>query len=119
MPGGEIRDESRRPIRITLAHAGYFLSAMRNALLLPACGEKVGMRGPFGRAQNRGGAPSPAALRVATSPRTRGEVSACGSCAWRAFFRKAQRAKHLIHRHKFKSFDFAAAMTITAPSRSS
>jgi hypothetical protein len=26
-------------------------------LLLPACGEKVGMRGPFGSAQNRGGRP--------------------------------------------------------------
>jgi hypothetical protein len=33
------------------------------------------MRGPFGWAQNRGGAPSPAALRAATSPRTRGEVN--------------------------------------------
>ena len=31
----------------------------RNDLLLPACGEKVGMRGPFRWAQNRGSAPSP------------------------------------------------------------
>jgi len=31
----------------------------RDHLLLPACGEKVGMRGPFRRAQNRGSAPSP------------------------------------------------------------
>jgi len=45
-------------------------------LLLPACGEKVGMRGPLRWAQNRGSAPSPAALRASTSPRTaaRGEV---------------------------------------------
>ena len=59
-------------------------------LLLPARGEKVGMRGPlrwaenrrdisnaisFLRiAQNRGEAPSPSSLRSSTSPRTRGEV---------------------------------------------
>ena len=49
------------------------------ALLLPACGEKVGMRGPLRwarncGAQNRGEAPSPSSLRSSTSPRTRGEV---------------------------------------------
>ena len=32
------------------------------------------MRGPFGSAQNCGGAPSPGLLRNPTSPRTRGEV---------------------------------------------
>ncbi len=47
-------------------------------LLLPACGEKVGMRGPNRwaqncSAQNRGNAPSPS-LR-STSPRARGEVN--------------------------------------------
>jgi len=44
----------------------------RADLLLPACGEKVGMRGRFRQAQNRGNAPSPAALRAATSPRAAG-----------------------------------------------
>jgi hypothetical protein len=52
------------------------------------------MRGPFSWAQNRGGAPSPGLLCNPTSPRARGEVSACESCAQRAFFRKAQRVKH-------------------------
>ncbi len=47
--------------------------------LLPACGEKVGMRGHLrwaqtSGAQNRGEAPSPSSLRSSTSPRTRGEV---------------------------------------------
>jgi putative tryptophan/tyrosine transport system substrate-binding protein len=48
----------------------------RADLLLPACGEKVGMRGPFRWAQNRGKAPSPAALGATTSPRAagRGEI---------------------------------------------
>src|SRR5579862_5386419 len=60
------------------------------SLLLPACGEKVGMRGRLResehmekpprraeigfsvlRAQTRGEAPSPAALRASTSPRKR------------------------------------------------
>src|SRR6478672_1472634 len=44
------------------------------ALPLPACGERVGVRGPLRGAQNRGEAPSPAALRATTSPRARGEV---------------------------------------------
>ena len=39
--------------------ATYFVRQRPMRLLLPACGEKVGMRGLFGRAQNRGGAPSP------------------------------------------------------------
>ena len=38
------------------------------------------MRGPFGQAQNRGGAPSPAALRAATY-RTLGEVRPVGPWA--------------------------------------
>jgi hypothetical protein len=37
----------------------------RNLLLLPACGEKVGMRGPFRRAQDRGNAPSPSLAELA------------------------------------------------------
>jgi hypothetical protein len=44
----------------------------RCALLLPACGEKVGMRGRFRSAQARGHAPSPGLLRNPTSPRTAG-----------------------------------------------
>jgi putative tryptophan/tyrosine transport system substrate-binding protein len=45
-------------------------------LLLPACGERVGVRGPFRQAQNCGGAPSPGLLRNPTSPRAagRGEI---------------------------------------------
>jgi hypothetical protein len=39
--------------------ATYFVRQRPAHLLLPACGEKVGMRGLFGWAQNRGGAPSP------------------------------------------------------------
>ena len=57
------------------------------ALLLPACGEKVGMRGPLRwaescGAQNRGEAPSPS-LR-STSPRARGEVKKALSFSRRA-----------------------------------
>jgi Nitrite/Sulfite reductase ferredoxin-like half domain len=53
------------------------------ALPLPACGERVGVRGRFDEselpristdAQTRGEAPSPGSLRDPTSPRTRGEV---------------------------------------------
>jgi len=49
---------------------------MLGKLPLPACGERVGVRGLFRWAQNRGGAPSPAALRASTSPRAagRGEI---------------------------------------------
>ncbi len=49
----------------------------RDDHLLPARGEKVGMRGPLGRAENRGNAPSPGLLRNPTSPRAagRGEKS--------------------------------------------
>src|SRR5580698_3869142 len=52
--------------------------ASRSRLPLPACGERVGVRGPVRWAQNRGAqnrgdAPSPS-LR-ATSPRTRGEIN--------------------------------------------
>jgi hypothetical protein len=60
-------------------------------LPLPACGERVGVRGSFrtyrargdgggrpaaaaGAAGARGDAPSPDALRASTSPRKRGEV---------------------------------------------
>jgi len=50
-------------------------------LLLPACGEKVGMRAPLRWAQNRGSAPSPAALRASTSPRAAGR----GAVGRRAF----------------------------------
>ena len=53
------------------------------------------MRGPFGSAQNRGGAPSPGLLRNPTSPRTRGEVSACKSCAPHAFFKKTHASNPL------------------------
>jgi ABC-type uncharacterized transport system substrate-binding protein len=39
---------------------------------LPACGERVRVRGPVGYAQNRGDAPSPGLLRNPTSPRAAG-----------------------------------------------
>ncbi len=43
--------------------------------LLPACGEKVGMRGPLRWAQNRGNAPSPSfASLTRPLPARRGEV---------------------------------------------
>jgi len=80
------------------------------------------MRGPPGLAEKRGDAPSPAALRAATSPRTRGEVhsaSVSKNHMHGAIFQiKRAARKVLIHRHKCKAFDFAAAVTITAPSRS-
>jgi len=45
---------------------GFFRSTMSNSggmrLLLPACGEKGGMRGRRRQAQNRGKAPSPSPL---------------------------------------------------------
>jgi hypothetical protein len=63
-----------------LTPALIFVSRPRPArrLPLPACGERVGVRGRRRLAQNRGEAPSPGLLRFAcnpTSPRTRGEVN--------------------------------------------
>jgi hypothetical protein len=41
----------------------FFALTTRCVLLLPACGEKVGMREPNRKSQNRGRAPSPGLLR--------------------------------------------------------
>jgi hypothetical protein len=57
----------------------------KRASFSPRAGRRSG---PFSWAQNRGNAPSPGLLGNPTSPRTRGEVSACESCARRAFFKK-------------------------------
>ena len=50
------------------------------SLPLPACGERVGVRGRFRHSERSGcgNAPSPGSLRLPTSPRTRGEVQAAG-----------------------------------------
>jgi hypothetical protein len=48
MPGGEIRNEPRRPIpQYASLHAGYFPSAMTNAPPSPVCGEKGRDEGAF------------------------------------------------------------------------
>ena len=52
-------------------------SRSARALPLPACGERVGVRGRLRKAQTRGNAPSPGSSRFArapTSPRAAGEV---------------------------------------------
>ncbi len=48
----------------------------RSVLPLPACGERVGVRGPLGLAEISGNAPSPGSLYDPTSPRAagRGEI---------------------------------------------
>jgi len=57
------------------SHASDARVRVLSALLLPACGEKVGMRGRNRLAENCGSAPSPGSLRDPTSPRARGEVT--------------------------------------------
>jgi hypothetical protein len=71
------------PVVLAVFAAGMVMAAIR-LLPLPACGERVGVRGRFHesessktttKAQTRCEAPSPISLRDPTSPRTRGEVS--------------------------------------------
>jgi hypothetical protein len=52
-----------------------------STLPLPACGERVGVRGPISYAQNRGRAPSPGLLRNPTSPRAAGRGGIAASRA--------------------------------------
>jgi hypothetical protein len=52
-----------------------------STLPLPACGERVGVRGLIGHAQNRGRAPSPGLLRNPTSPRAAGRGGIAASRA--------------------------------------
>jgi hypothetical protein len=52
---------------------------------LPACGERVGVRGPDRTAQTRGYAPSPGLLRNPTSPRAAGRGENRKSFSRRAF----------------------------------
>src|SRR5215471_18559466 len=56
--------------------------AFGTALLLPlpACGERVGVRGPFHRLRLAEKPPHPARKSAPTSPRKRGEVKAAAKC---------------------------------------
>ena len=71
-----LRDEIKR-LRSTELAVTDDPTAKFSHLLLPARGEKAGMRGPRRWAQNCGEAPSPRSLRSSTSPRAagRGEKS--------------------------------------------
>src|SRR5262245_8912952 len=65
------------PLEFTPAKAGAGMNGVERrdlgALPLPACGERVGVRGILGETQSEESPPHPLAA-LATSPRTRGEV---------------------------------------------
>jgi NitT/TauT family transport system substrate-binding protein len=64
--------------------AGQSDLTRRSLLPLPACGERVGVRGPFHKLGLVERPPHPARKSAPTSPRKRGEVKAAASCDYPA-----------------------------------